>query len=122
MNRIARALPVLALSALLGGCASAPDLFEGAKRPIRIDVRNLNFSDASVWAVYRAERIRLGTVTGKTDGSFQVPWKGAEPVHMEFDLVGAGRCATEELTVDEGDVLYLEIALELSSMRGCVTG
>ena len=101
---------------------SAADPFDGASRPIRLDVRNLNFQDASVWAVYRADRMRLGTVTGKSDATFQLPWNGVEPVYMEIDLVGGERCTTEELTVDEGDVLYLEIGLELSAMRECVRG
>ena len=123
MKSIARALQVIAMSALVGGCAhSASDAFGGAPRPIRIDILNRHFSDASVWAVFRAERIRLGTVTGKSDGTFQLPWKGTEPVYMEIDMVGGERCVTDVLTADEGDIFYLEIQPELSSMPECNRG
>ena len=124
MKSIARVLGMIVLSALVGGCAknAASDPYGGPNRPIRIDILNRNFNDASVWALYRAERIRLGTVTGKSDGSFRLPWRGAEPVVMEIDLVGGERCVTEALTVDEGDILYLEIQLELSLMEECRAG
>ncbi|MSR36122.1 MAG: hypothetical protein EXR95_05680 [Gemmatimonadetes bacterium] len=124
MKSIASAVGIIAFSGLLGGCAHTPgsDPFGAASRPIRVDILNRNFNDASVWAVYRAERVRLGTVTGKGDGSFQLPWRGAEPVYIEIDLVGGECCTTDALTVDEGDVLYLEIQLELSAMKECRSG
>ena len=124
MNRVASVLRLIALSALVAGCAHprAPDLYAEGRRPIRIDILNSNFNDASVWAVYRADRIRLGTVTGKTDATFHLPWNGTEPVQMEIDLVGGERCLTEALTVDEGDILYLEIGLVLSKMPECRAG
>ena len=123
MKSIASAISVLALAALVGGCAHfARDPLEAGPKPVRVDVTNRNFNDANLWAVYRAERVRLGTVTGKSDGSFRLPWKGTEPVHMEFDLVGGGRCTTEDLVVDEGDVLYLEIDVEIASMQACSRG
>jgi hypothetical protein len=124
MKSIARAVRILALSGLLGGCAhmSGSDPYRDATRPIRIDILNRNFNDANVWAVYRAERVRLGTVTGKGDGSFRLPWRGTEPMYMEIDLVGGERCTTESLTIDEGDILYLEIQPELSTMKECRSG
>ena len=123
MKSIARAIQVIALSALIGGCAHLnADPFEGTRRPIRFDIVNRNFNDASVWAVFRAERVKLGTVNGKSDGSFELPWRGADDVHMEIDLVGGERCVTESLTADEGDIFYLEIELELSLMPECRAG
>jgi hypothetical protein len=124
MKSIAVAIRLVALSTVLGGCAhlAPPDIFKSGHRPVRIDILNRNFNDASVWAVYRAERVRVGTVTGKSDGTFPLPWTGPEPVHMEIDLVGGERCVTEPLMVDEGDVLYLEIQPELSTMTECRGG
>jgi hypothetical protein len=123
MKSIRVAIRVFALSALLAGCAHlTADPFESPRRPIRFDIVNRNFNDASVWAVFRAERIRLGTVTGKTESSFQLPWRGADAVHMEIDLVGGERCVTESLMADEGDIFYLEIQLELSQMPECRSG
>ena len=122
---IAPALRMIVLSALVAGCAHNParDPFGGgASRPIRIDILNRNFNDASVWAVYVGDRIRLGTVVGKGEARFQLPWNGAESVYMEIDLVGGDRCVTDPLTVDEGDILYLEIDVDLSKMSECRRG
>ena len=123
MSRVAHFGRALALAVAVAGCAGNPTLdpfSRGGGRPIRVDILNRNFADATIWAVYPAERIRLGTVTGKTESSFRLPWRGfSEPVQMEIDLVGGGRCITEQLMVDEGDVLYLEIELELAAMREC---
>jgi len=110
----------------LGACGAADippaDPFGGGfgqARPIRIEVVNNNFSDATIWANYAAERIRLGTVTGKSQSSFSLRTRVAQPVYMEIDLVGGGRCITDQLPVDEGDVLYLEIAIDVRSMPEC---
>ena len=117
-----RALTLVAALSL-AGCASAPsgDPFGGGEsRPARIEVVNTNFADATIWAVYPGERARLGTVTGKTSSNFTLPSRTAsEPVYLEIDLVGGERCITDTLTVDAGDVLRLEIPLQLSSMARC---
>lgn len=108
----------------LTGCATgsrAADPFGGAEaRPVRVEVVNRNFNDATIWAVYPSvERIRLGVVGGKSESVFSMRALMAQPVYMEIDLIGGERCVTDQLTVDEGDVLYLEIEPELSSMREC---
>jgi hypothetical protein len=117
----ARALvPVLVLTgcSLAGGGASA-DPFSRPSQPVTILVTNLNFNDATLWAVTRSERIRLGSVTGKTDRSFTVAARGADVWHVEIDLVGGEWCRTRDLAVDPGDVLDLQIALDVSRMPGC---
>ena len=117
----------LALASVFGLSACAgrgptSDPFSGGfgePRPVRIEVVNNNFNDATIWAVYPADRIRLGTVTGKSQSTFSLRTRLAQPVYMEIDLVGGERCVTDQLPVDEGDVLYLEIRVEVRAMREC---
>ena len=125
MRAMARwALSLVALAGL-SGCAGgtpASDPFGGGfgePRPVRVEVVNNNFNDATIWAVYPADRVRLGTVSGKSQSNFNLRTRTAEPVYMEIDMVGGNRCVTDQLTVDEGDVLRLEIPVEMRTMTGC---
>lgn len=116
----------------LTGCASSgtgtaavnpysQDLEE--RREVRIDVRNFNFADATVWALARGgDRTRLGIVTGKSSASFTLPWTFSEPLRLEFDLLADVRCMTESLTVDPGDVLELQISVDPASDPQCRRG
>jgi len=114
MNTL-RLSATLLLALALPGCAttSGGDTpFDGAPqdRQVRIEVQNLNFADATVWAlVQRGQRIRLGTVGGKSDSVFTVPWEFSLPLQLEIDLVAGGRCTTRELQVDPGDSLLMQI-------------
>ena len=120
--RVLTLAAVLSLTACASAALGVEDPFRGeaALRPATIEILNNNFNDATVWAVFRAQRVRLGTVTGKTTSTFRLPARHTyEPVSMEIDLVGGDRCVTETLIVDEGDVLYLEIAIDLAMMREC---
>jgi hypothetical protein len=91
--------------------------------PARIDIINHNFNDATVWAVSVGEQVRLGTVTGKTTSQFQLPARLLlHPVFMRIDLIGGTRCETDPLTVDNGDLLQLEIAINTAVMSECAAG
>jgi hypothetical protein len=108
----------------LGGCASAsggdPFTEGAAEQQIQIKVINLNFQDATVWALIAGgRRQRLGIVSGKREAEFTVPWRFSQPLRMEFDLIAGPRCVTEELTVDPGDLLELQIATDFYSTPGC---
>lgn len=136
MRRIAPApvafAAVVAAALALQGC-SAPQALQGTRNPfgnedpgtaqVRIRVLNFNFSDATVWTVVRSgRRQRLGTVTGKADATFTVPWTFTEPLRLEFDLLAGPRCFTDELSVDPGDVLELQIPVDAASNRMCRNG
>ncbi len=113
----------------LGACASSG----GKERPadpfaqdpagrnqVQIQVHNFNFNDATVWVLVRAGRARrLGIVTGKSSSVFTIPWTFSEPVRLEFDLLADVRCVTDELSVDPGDILELQIWLDPSSDPQC---
>ncbi len=124
--RPAGRLAALALGLLLtAGCASAgtadgPFDDRSQADQIRIEVENHNFSDVTVWAVVQgARRSRLGTVRGKSDSVFTLPWDFSLPLALELDLVAGPRCTTEELTVDPGDSVQLQIQAAFLDTRGC---
>ena len=133
MRRIApaplTAAVVVAAALALQGC-SAPQALRGTPNPfgnedpgtaqVRVRVVNFNFSDATVWTVARSgRRQRLGTVTGKADATFTVPWTFTEPLRLEFDLLAGPRCFTEELSVDPGDIVELQISVDAAASRMC---
>jgi hypothetical protein len=131
MNRSIRtaAFPALLGLLLAGACATAntpkgegnpfsQDLAE--RNQVQITVMNFNFSDATVWALVRdGRRTRLGYVTGKTDAVFTMPWTMSEPLRLEFDLLADVRCTTEQIMVDPGDLLELQISLDPRSDPQC---
>lgn len=120
---------VAGLLLALGACASsggkerptnpfAQDLAE--RNQVQIQVHNFNFADATVWVLVRdARRQRLGIVTGKSSAVFTIPWTFSEPLRLEFDLLADVRCVTEELSVDPGDILELQISVDPSSDPQC---
>lgn len=119
----ARALPlILALQACASGSPAGDDPFsrQNAPRPVRIEVTNRNFADVTIWAVYPGDRLRLGTVIGKTDATLVIPARRVpEPLFLEMDMLGGSRCRTDTLTVDPGDVLQLDIWPDINSMPEC---
>lgn len=115
-------------AAVLAGCgAGAPgpstaDPFSAASDgpgTVSIHVRNLNFSQATLWAVSRGGRQRLGVVGGKADAVYRIPWTFPQPMEIEIDLLAGPRCTTEALDVDPGDILELQIEPDLSRQPGC---
>jgi len=124
-----RALTGAALLLAVTGCASGRGKTgpgnpfgqaQGETREIQILVRNFNFNDASVWTLVRdARRERLGTVTGKSQATFTVPWTFTDALRLEFDLIGGVRCTTEALSVDPGETLELQISVDPSQDPRC---
>lgn len=123
------AAAVLASLLLLPGCATGrakpananPFSQEPAERnEVQIQVKNHNFSDATVWALVRdGRRTRLGYVTGKSDAVFTMPWTFSEPLRIEFDLIADVRCVTEQIVVDPGDIVELQISVDPRSDPQC---
>jgi hypothetical protein len=119
----------LALSAALlafVGCASGGPKIAGSpfsddlaeRQEVRISIQNSNFSDVTLWTLVRdGRRQRLGTVTGKTEAVFTLPWRFSEPMRIQLDFVAGPRCTTENIDVDPGDVLELLISTDLAMMR-----
>jgi len=81
-------------------------------RDLTLHVENQNFYDATLYAVSGAQRLRLGIVGGHQDGEFTFRWSQLE-LRIEIDLLSVGKYLTDELPVDEGDELELQIQADL---------
>jgi len=93
----------------------------GGSGRLEVIVQNLNFGDANFFALRQGERIRLGSVTGKSDQSFNLAWNFSLPVRFEVQLVGGQNCRVRELMADPGDVLWVRIPSEVS-ITPCTVG
>jgi hypothetical protein len=118
----------MALSIVGSACASGSGTGAGnpfsqdaaERKEIEIRVINLNFNDATVWALIQdGRRKRLGIVTGKREEVFVLPWTLSEDLRLEFDLLASDRCYTERMRVDPGDLLELQIPAETSQSAWC---
>lgn len=85
----------------------------GVEDEVRVEVQNLNFNDASVWALRSSQRIRVGRVTGKTDVSFTVRWNTAQPIAFEVDVVGGRSCRTGSIPVEAASRVWLSIPSDM---------
>lgn len=120
--RLAVLLGVLASSACASSGAplrSQPFSSDGRATSVRLIVQNRNFSDARIYAVRRGARTALGVVGGKQDAEFTLDWLFPEPLRIEIDLLAGERCSTEEMQVDPGDILELQIDAVFSRSSGC---
>jgi hypothetical protein len=109
---------------LLTSCSSVPGRESpfsgfGVGEEIRIEVRNLNFSDATLWAIGDGRRRRLGVVIGKQGATFTIPWRITQTLAIEIDLLAGVRCTTRELTTAPGDIIEVQIDLELRRSEFC---
>ena len=120
---MAAMLVPLLLTACATGRKNSGDPFAQSRgeQQIHIRVLNQNFYDATIWAVVRGARhSKLGTVVGKQDADFTMPWTFSEPLQLEIDLLtGNQRCRTDPLTVDPGDILELQITVDFGQTHGC---
>lgn len=109
------------MGVLLGtsACASANTTgspFDGsasagnrAEDPIRVEVRNLNFNDVTIWAIRQGQRVRLGRVTGKTNEIFRIDWNSAIPISFTIDVVGGRACTTSRILVDRNARVWVQV-------------
>jgi hypothetical protein len=97
------------------------DPFASAAYPqtVRLIVQNRNFSDARIYVLRYGGRRPLGVVGGKRDAEFVMEWRMSEGVRIEIDLLAGPRCTTEELIVDPGDILELQIDVVFSRTSLC---
>jgi hypothetical protein len=109
----------------LSACASAGqsdsrEAFASAQpTTVRIIVQNRNFQDARLYTYRRGRRAFLGVVVGKRDQDFVINWDFPDPMYIEIDMLAGPKCFTEELLVDPGDVLELQIAPVFSATSAC---
>lgn len=116
-------LPALWVVGACGGVStSTNDPFiadPGARNEIQVRVINSNFYDARVYVLAQGVRRQLGTVTGKSDRTFIMPWTFSQDLRMEINMLAGETCTSDSLPVDPGDMLQLQIMPEFSSSDFC---
>jgi len=112
---------LLALGACGGTSSSLNDPFgaAGDRNEIRVIVMNSNFYDARVYILVDGVRRQLGTVGGKKDGVFTMPWTFSRVTSLEINMQAGETCRTEALPVDPGDTLQLQIMPAASGADLC---
>lgn len=125
-SRAATALgATLAVVALVAatGCGAGSNVrnpFDGSaaresESRLRVQIQNMNFNDITVFAVSSGQRVRLGSVTGKTDRDFRLAWNYANPISFEIDVVGGRGCGTQPLAVDPGARVWVQVPNQVGS-------
>jgi len=116
----------LAFTAGCGISTNARNPFDGSLQQeqedrLRIQIQNMNFNDVTIFAVSTGQRIRLGSVTGKTDRDFRLQWNYADPISFQINVVGGRGCDTQPIQVDRGARIWVQIPSEVG-MSGCRSG
>lgn len=103
-------MALLVLAGCAGGSGSNP--FSRASpeaETLHVTIDNQNFNDASIYAIWRGRgRNRVGTVTGNTSRTFELPYRG-ETVRFEVDFLAGGEYVGEEIYVGPGDHIDLRL-------------
>lgn len=99
--------------ATMSACASVPSATGMVEEGATVRVENHAVLDANVYAVRAGQRIRLGTVTAHTTGTFRVPATlvgSGMGVQFLVDFIGSNRApVSEEITIWPGEEVTLRI-------------
>ncbi len=119
MKRIIVALLLLAATS---GCSAVNainpfDRGSGRSDHVQLRVQNLNFNDATLHSVTTGARVRLGIVSGKASGAFDIPLSAPQDVQIEVDLVGESPFLTNPVPAQPGETLELRIEVDSRSTR-----
>lgn len=93
---------------LFGGGRANDEFAPQRRTEIMLEVRNQNFYDATLYAVARGERLRIGFISGNSSETFSFRWTQLD-LSIEVDFLAVGSFFTESIPVDRGDVLELII-------------
>ena len=85
------------------------------------NAKSINFNDANLFALRNGQRIRMGSVTGKSEEDFTLDWNFSLPLQFEAQLVGGRTCRVRSIMADPGDALWIQIPTELS-ITPCTVG
>jgi hypothetical protein len=107
-GKLRLALLVVLVIGAAAACSSRRNRRANLYPPVKIHVENLNFYDATVYAVWRSDRRRLGVVNGNGRQSFSSDWIGPD-VTLEIELLAGRRYRSDTIGVSPGDDVILEI-------------
>ena len=86
---------------------------------VGVEVQNLQKADARLYSIRDGQRISLGTVGGKQDARFTVPWNFHQSLRIEINLLSGPTCTTRTLQVQAGDILELQISSVFTQSSFC---
>ncbi len=112
----------MALAGASSGCTSSRSapLAGPGEVTINIQVENRAVENATVHAIWRGRRLRLGTVIGLTTAEYTVDLEGSVLLRFEIDLLAGPKCATEQMWVDPGDIIVVEITPQYLDSASCL--
>jgi len=81
-----------------------------AEDPVRVEIQNLSFNDATVWSVRSGgDRRRIARVTGKTDQTVTINWNVAVPISFFIEQTAGRSCSTPQIGVDPQARIWIQI-------------
>jgi hypothetical protein len=113
---VAAILVVLVLSGC-GGRSRSPFRAGGGDEAIRVEVRNDNFLDVTVYVMPDGVSYRIGDVTGSSSATLDVPPRlifAATSVRLLVNPIGSRQAyLSEEILVSPGDLIRLHVASQI---------
>ncbi len=95
---------------------------DGEPGEVAVNVENQNFNDATLYVVRGGgERLRLGSVTGKSEADFTVRWDFTLTIEFQISLIGGGGCRTRPLSVSGGENVWVRIPANIAAAE-CLVG
>ncbi len=126
---VGRIAVLCVLSAVAGfGCRSSGGSNGGSGTPfvsqgdarIRVEVENIGYWNATLYAIWPGRRLRLGTVTGTRTSNFVLPWDRSLEFRVEIDLLAGPSCLTREIWADPGDIIVLGLTNQIMQDPDCL--
>ncbi len=102
-----------------GSESAAPFVSQGDGR-ITVEVENVGYYNATLYAVWPGRRRRLGTVTGTRTASFILPWDRSIEFRVEINLLAGPSCLTRQIWADPGDIIVLRLTNRIMRDPDCL--
>ena len=101
---------MIALMFVVAGCGLLGGGSQAAPRghELTLNVKNQNYYDATLYALYQSRRQQIGTVNGMSERAFSLDW-GHPDIRIEIYLLSVGSHFTEPMFIEDGDELELVI-------------
>lgn len=81
----------------------------GGAATIELQVENLAFNEATLYALSTGARHTLGRVGGKETRTFTIPWRGRQRLRVEIRLLAGDEHTTNAVSIAPGETAELLI-------------